>query len=96
MNIRNIIPPGGMPVSGTFTVAPTSITPTTVAAGASASGTIPSGSVGWAFIILSGTGSLGGAAGAAGLAVGDTNTLKTNLAWTTDANSSAFIYYGTP
>ncbi len=96
MNIRNIIPPGGLPVSGTFTVAPTSVTPTPQAIGASASGTIPSGSAGWSFLIQSGTGSLGGAALSAGQGVSDQNVLKSALAWTTDAASSAFLYYGTP
>jgi hypothetical protein len=76
--------------------APISVTPTTQAIGPSASGNIPAGSVGWAFIIQSGTGSLGGAALVAGNGVSDANKLKTNLAWTTDANSTAFLYYGTP
>lgn len=60
---------------------------------ASTSGTIPIGARGWTFAVLTGTGTFGGVAVAAGFSDCDTNTLKTAIAYTTDAASTAYVRF---
>jgi hypothetical protein len=92
MNIRGPIP---LPVTGTLTATPISVTPNTVAVGASQSSTIPSGAKGFTFVALSGTVTLGGAAIPAGTTISSNDILASSLAYTTAAASSAFVYFQT-
>lgn len=80
---------GGIPVtSGQST------TPHPVAVGASGSGNIPAGALSWAFVLLTGTGTIGGVAAPLGVPLSG-GKLAANFAYTTAGGSSAFILYET-
>ena len=88
------LPGGGtLPANITVSLTPGTVTPNIVSVGASASGSIPSGAKGWTITFLSGTGTLGGRAVSAGFSDSDTNTTAAAIAYTTNANSSAYVRY---
>lgn len=83
-------PAGAAAVPGTGPLT----TPHPVAVGASASGNIPAGALSWAFVLLTGTGTIGGVAAPLGVPISG-GKLAANLAYATAGASSAFILYET-
>lgn len=69
------------------------VTPQFHSMGASQSFTIPAGANGWAFTLLTGTGTFGGVAVAATFNESDPNTLAAGIPVTTGATSSAYVRY---
>lgn len=70
-------------------------TPVPVAVGASANSTIPATATSWAFVLLTGTGTIGGVAAPLGVPLSG-GPLAAALAYTTAGSSSAFILYEIP
>lgn len=69
-------------------------TPNFVSVGASASSNIPATAKSWSFVLLTGTGTLGGVAVPLGIPVSG-GALAALLAYTTAGASSAYVFYET-
>lgn len=83
--------------SGNVPTVPASATGTNffTAVAASSSGTIPITAKSWTITFLTGTGTLGGVAVAAGFSDSDVKTPSVAIAYTTDAASTAYLRYST-
>ena len=84
-----------MQAGGNVVATQPSVTAVFVSVAASTSGSIPIGAKGWAFAVLSGSGTFGGVSISAGFSDTDDKTLLNAINYTTNTGSTAYVRYNT-